>query len=71
MCVLLLLLLLLLLLSRRLEAKLFFLRVDALADPVHALLKVGIKKQQNGEEKRTKEHVKLRGKKRERKARLT
>lgn len=39
-CVLLLLLLLLLvlLISRRLQAKLFFLRVDALADPVHALL---------------------------------
>lgn len=33
-----LLLLLVLLISRRLQAKLFFLRVDALADPVHALL---------------------------------
>ena len=39
MCV----LLLLLLSSRRLEAKLFLLGVDALADPVHALLKREVK----------------------------
>lgn len=36
-------LLLFLLRSRRLEAKLFFLGVDALADPIHALLKVDLR----------------------------
>lgn len=62
MCVSVCVLLLILLSGRRLEAKLFLLGVDALADPIHALLEDYLR-DRNGEKKR-----RMKGKKEEKRS---